>query len=200
MQYLVSEMKSLKTGVENNAAKWTNMPVTAAQLQTSTEALIAKDKQLAEAENAVEVLRGESRDLVAHERLLAKQVENLAWGLHQHEPKLLGSYGIAVQRPGTSIPAPGKAMIAGITDDPSGEGFVISILGLANAESFEVEKGNCAQADTMVLAPPYPHFQTTRKLNFSDDEVKRGTRYFYRVRGFNRNGSGEWSEPVSRVQ
>ena len=39
-----------------------------------------------------------------------------------------------------------------------------------------------------------------RKLSFVDDDVEKGTRYFYRFRGLNSNGSGEWSEPVSRVQ
>ncbi|HRH48838.1 MAG TPA: fibronectin type III domain-containing protein [Panacibacter sp.] len=52
----------------------------------------------------------------------------------------------------------------------------------------------------LVLQPPYSHYKTTKKLTFTDDDVKRGQRYFYRVRGLDRNGYGEWSEPVSRVQ
>ncbi len=200
LQELVDDLTSLKRGLEMNVAKWAGLPVNADQLQAAIDALTIKDAQIAEAENKIAMLRTEARDLVEKNKKLARQAENLALGIHQNEQELLNGYGISQPKNPTTVPVPAKAVIASIVDDFDGQGFIVTMQSLSNAESYEVEKGVGTQSDILVLAPPYPHYQTFRKLNFTDDDVKRGVRYFYRVRGFNRNGYCEWSEPVSRVQ
>lgn len=53
---------------------------------------------------------------------------------------------------------------------------------------------------TGITIPAFTHLVTVRKTKYTDDDVAKGTRYFYRIRGINSKGAGEWSEPVSRVQ
>lgn len=183
-----------------NAAKWNGLPVTDVQLQTAIDALVQKDDAVNTAETTLKVLRAESRNLVDQYAPLAAQVENLATGLHQTEPQRLGDYGIATRKDATTVPVPAKAIITSIEDDVDGVGFVVTIQPLANADTFDVERGVAASADATALNTPFAHWGSSKKLSFVDDDVERGKRYFYRVRGFNRNGYGEWSEPVSRVQ
>ena len=55
-------------------------------------------------------------------------------------------------------------------------------------------------SNVTVLQPPYPFLRSNEKLQIVDDDVVSGNRYFYRARGVNATGPGEWSEPVSAVQ
>ena len=200
IQDLADELKGLKKGMAANAAKWTGLPVTEANLQTAIDALLQKDDAIDSADTALKQVRAEGRNLVQQYAPLAAQVENLAAGLHQTEPQKLGDYGIQARKDATTIPIPSKAIIASIADDTDGIGFTVTIQPLANVDTFDIERGIAASADATALATPFEHWGSSKKLSFTDDDVVRGKRYFYRVRGFNRNGYGEWSEPVSRVQ
>lgn len=200
IQDLADELNALKKGMAANSAKWTGLPVTEANLQTAIDALLQKDDAIDSADNALKQARLEGRNLVQQYAPLVTQVSNLATGLHQSEPQKLGNYGIETRKAATTVPVPEKAIIASITDDADGVGFVVTIQPLPNADTFDIERGVAASADATALNTPFEHWGSSKKLSFVDDDVERGKRYFYRVRGFNRNGYGEWSEPVSRVQ
>lgn len=197
---LVTELKDLKKGIGINAALWARMPVTEAQLQTAIDALETQDVAIDSAAVALQQQRTFGRNITEQYKPLAAQTENLASGILATNTEKLLDYGIKLRKDASTIPVPAKAMIASIIDDYDGEGFIVTYQSLENADSFEVEKGMAPTPDVLVLQPPYSHYKTTKKLTFTDDDVKRGQRYFYRVRGLNRNGYGEWSEPVSRVQ
>lgn len=200
MQDIKEELTALKKGMVGNAAIWAGQPVTAAQVQTAIDAIDAKNDEMDAAEVLLQQKRTEGRKLVEQYSPMAKLVSTLATGLHTTSPEKLGEYGIALPKAATTVPVPAKAVIASLTDDVDGEGFIITIQPLANADTFEVEKGVTAAADVTTLATPFSFYKNSKKLSFVDDDVLRGKRYFYRVRAFNRNGYGEWSEPVSRVQ
>jgi hypothetical protein len=91
-------------------------------------------------------------------------------------------------------------VIKNIVDDYDGIGFIVELEGLKEADSYEVQRGAGATAANVNTIPVFSYLRNVRKLSFVDDDIEKGTRYFYRFRGLNSNGSGEWSEPVSRVQ
>jgi hypothetical protein len=200
MQDIKDELTALKKGMVGNTAIWAGQPVTAVQIQMAIDAIATKSDEMDAAEVALQQKRAEGRKLVEQFTPMAKQASTLATGLHTTNPEKLGEYGIALPKNSATVPVPAKAVIASLTDDVDGEGFIITIQSLANVDTFEVEKGVTASADVTTLATPFSFFKNSKKLIFVDDDVLRGKRYFYRVRAFNRNGYGEWSEPVSRVQ
>jgi hypothetical protein len=200
LQEIKEELTALKKGMVGNAAIWAGQPVTAAQVQTAIDAIDAKSDEMDAAEVLLQQKRAEGRKLVEQFNPMVKQVSTLATGLHTISPEKLGEYGIDLPKNASTVPVPAKAIIASLTDDVDGEGFIITIQPLANADTFEVEKGVTASPDVTTLATPFSFYKNSKKLSFVDDDVLRGKRYFYRVRAFNRNGYGEWSESVSRVQ
>jgi hypothetical protein len=95
---------------------------------------------------------------------------------------------------------PEKGVIRNVSDDFDGEGFIVEWEKLAKTDSYEIERGIAANAADVNTIPAFTHLVTVRKTKYTDDDVAKGTRYFYRIRGINSKGAGEWSEPVSRVQ
>jgi len=152
------------------------------------------------ATNALQQAREAAHALTDTINVKIKQIDSFAEGIHALEPSKLNEYGIETRK-GKSVKAvPAKAMINGITDEPDGVGFIINFLKIAEADHYEIEKGVALNADDKVLSPPYPFLKSTTKTTIYDDDVAKGKRYFYRVRGINASGAGGWSEPVSRVQ
>ena len=197
---LVDELKALKKGMTTHATIWNGMAVTEKQLQDAIDELEKQESDIEDAETLLIQQRTAGRNLVEKHMLLASQATNLALGLHPTDSKELLDYNIQPRKDSGKVPVPEKAVIASIEDDVDGEGFIINIQKLDYADVFDVEKGSGDNADSMVYTGKFTHLKNSKKISFVDDDVKRGVRYFYRVRGFNRNGYGEWSEPVSRVQ
>jgi hypothetical protein len=83
--------------------------------------------------------------------------------------------------------------------ESDGIGFVVNAQTLDYADTYEYERG-MGKAEDGNTIPAFTHLLSTKKSKIVDDDVIKGTRYFYRYRGINSNGNGEWSEPVSRVQ
>lgn len=197
---LIQLLKSRIAGMNANADKWTNQPVAKADLEDYVKQLETDQDEIDKAAAVLQQKREASRQLVENLTRKLKQVDNLAMGIHAEEAVKLGEYGITLRKEKSSRSVPGKAIISSITDDADGEGFVISLTKLNEAEHYEIEKGVATDNSSLVLAPPYPFLKTTTKLTFVDDDIIKGKRYFYRARGINATGPGEWSEPVSRVQ
>jgi hypothetical protein len=194
VQDTMGVLKTLKSGVHAHTAQWTGLPVTEDDLQTSGDDI---DK----AEIALKQARLAARTKIETYSLLMDQTVSLAEGLHANEEGKLADYGLsinAVARKAKAVPK--KATIDSLVDDYDGIGFIIKITTIEEAEGYEIERSEGVDSTTLVLAPPYTHLRNTIKLSYTDDDVEKGKRYFYRVRGYNRRGYGEWSEAVSRVQ
>lgn len=201
LQQEIDRLTNLKSGITNNAASWATQPVNDTDVQTAITAL----QQKANSINLIQIALGEAQQQ-AHNEVVTQskvgdQVENLARGIHSNAPEKFLEYGITVRKEGTPAPAPGMAIIESVADDADGEGFVLFIQPLPNATDFEIYRGVAATPDTLSLDPSAFSFLTNaKKLTYTDDNVLKGKRYFYMVRGFNRKGKGAWSAVVSRVQ
>jgi Asp-tRNA(Asn)/Glu-tRNA(Gln) amidotransferase A subunit family amidase len=200
IQSIINEFKSRIAGMKANPEKWTNQEVTVTIVEGYIKDLEDQSETIEAAESALQKARDAGHKLEESLLVKLKQVDNLAYGIHATETVKLGDYGLSVRKAGSSKPVPGKCMISSIVDDADGEGFVVSWGTIAEADHYEIEKGVAAAITDMVLAPPYPFLKSTSKTTVTDDDIEKGRRYFFRVRAVNAAGSGEWSEPVNRVQ
>ena len=200
IQTVVDRLKGHKTGITGNLAKWEGQPDSPDTVQADIKELEDKDEEIEKAKDKLQQLRGEAHELSKAKDKKAGATEKRAIAIHADDPDKLIEYNIELRKEGETVPVPGKAHIGSVEDDVDGEGFIIRIAPLADADSFEVQRGVVGDPAVKVLEPPYPFLKTTRKLKIVDDDVEPGKRYFYRTRGSNRSGEGEWSEPVSAVQ
>lgn len=193
-------LRSLKTGMEKNAAIWTSQTVQVSEVEQMLANLDAKDAEVEAVKHQQTLKSAEARELSKNAGKLSDKIENLAFGFHSGNEEKLVQYGIKQKKPKEPKPAPTKTLIPGLEDDTDGEGFIVSTQFDPNADFYEWQKGygtNPADANTI---PELKNFKTTKKTNFVDDEVPKGVRVFYRVRAANTNGVGPWSEAVSKVQ
>lgn len=197
---VIVELKSRKAGIQANSDKWGGLAVTADELDDYVKQLEAQSLKIDMAEATLQKEREAGRRMAETFTLKQKQVDSLAYGIHAEETIKLADYGLSTRKAATTKPVPAKGVITGITDDSDGIGFVVSWTALANADFYEIEKGIAPNTSDLVLQPPYPFLKTTTKTTLVDDAVEKGRRYFYRIRGVNATGTGEWSEPVNRVQ
>ena len=197
---LRNEFSDLKKGMETNNAKWVGQPVSALQVKDIIDDLQTKEDAVVSANNLLIQARSAVKDAVTLHAVVADQVISLAEGIHKLEPSKLSDYNLSLPKPKKPKVPPGKAVIDSLKDEEDGEGFIIKMLPLTDAEGFEIEKSGPQSPDLLVLAPPYTHLKTTQKLTYVDDEIIKGKRYFYRARAYNRRGNGEWSDVSSRVQ
>jgi hypothetical protein len=210
LQVVWDRLSGQKAGISNNSAAWTGQPDTPLTVQGDMDALVAKNGEVDSLEDQLSQKRAEARTLASDLTDKADATELRARGIHATEPGKLQEYNISLPADAQNKPVPAKAVIKKIEDDDDGIGFKIKIQNLPYAEFFEVQRGRIP-ADSpfpqpiptpppTVLQPPYPFLRSTKKQVIVDDDVEAGVRYFYRVRGVNATGPGEWSEPVSAVQ
>jgi hypothetical protein len=194
--------RGFKNGITLNAADWATQPDTPATMQTEMDTLAQMDQAIGQIEDALAQKVAEARALAKSQNEKADIIEKRAIGIHAATPGKLNEYNIKVPAggPGAPRPIPGKAIIGSIANDDDGIGFKIKIQPLPNVDHFEVERAVQPATANTVLQPPYPFLRTTKKLVLVDDDVNPGSRHFYRVRGVNASGPGEWSEPVNGVQ
>jgi len=129
------------------------------------------------------------------------QAVNLAYGIYANTPDKLAEYGIKQRKDKSKIPPPTAILAIEISDDTDGEGFILLLTAKDPvSDNYEWQKGQGLDPKDMHTIPDMTFFKFTTKMQFVDDNVTKGVRYFYRVRALNRNGQGPWSEPVSRVQ
>ncbi len=200
IQKVVDRLSGHKTGITNNLEKWEGQPDSPDTVQADIKELEDKDLEIENAKDKLQQLRGEAHELSKTKDKKADATEKRAIAIHADDPDKLNEYDIELRKEGETVPVPGKAHIESVEDDVDGEGFIIKIAQLADADTFEVQRGVADDPSVKTLEPPYPFLKTTRKLKFTDDDVDSGKRYFYRTRGTNHSGEGEWSEPVSAVQ
>jgi hypothetical protein len=198
---LVKEFLNRKGGIEKNANLWQTMPVKAEEIEAAVTELKALEKQIDDSIEATQQLRAKARLLVVEKKKKVDKIDKFAYGLHNDDATQLLSYGITLKRSATAKAIPSKGVVKSIIDDYDGEGFILEREVIANADNYEWEKAQGEDAAvTNIEQSKFVHFKISKRKVFIDDEVKKGVRYFYRFRGFNANGYGAWSEPVSRVQ
>lgn len=219
IQKMITAFTSRKAGMTNNSALWTGQPVTTLDIDGHINNLQTLDTEIEAAKDLLQQKRADARQAVTDKQENLDQVDNLARGIHASNPTKLNEYDIKQRKEPVAAEVPAKAVIISITDDDDGIGFKISLQSQGkNVSDWQVQRGEIVPATnsgggmpmpgpgtpasgaTTVLQPPYPFLRTTKKLVFVDDDVVAGVRYFYRVRGTNSKGPGEWSEPVSAVQ
>ena len=202
LQAVHDRFSGLKNGIGLNEADWAIHPSdTELAMEAKMTQITDKNTEIEQLEDALKQKQAEARTLADNLHLAADVVEKRAIAIHATNPNKLAEYNIkAPAVPGGPRPVPAKAVISSMAIDDDGIGFKIKIQSLDNVDHFEVERGKSDANAGTVLQPPYPFLRTTKKLNFVDDDVVSGSRYFYRVRGVNTSGPGPWSEPVNAVQ
>jgi hypothetical protein len=221
IQVLIDQLKSRRSGMNDNAPLWVGQPVTTLDLDGFITVLEGLDNEIEAAKDLLQQKRTNAREAVTNLNKDLAQVDNLARGLHKSTPEKLSDYDIKLPKTPVATALPVKAIIKSIADDDDGIGFKITVQSQGrNVTTWEVQRGEIVPAtntgggmppanpgtpasgspSATVLQPPYPFLRTTKKLVFVDDDVETGVRYFYRLRGTNSKGAGEWSEPVSAVQ
>jgi hypothetical protein len=194
-------LKALLSGINANAADWTGQPVTAAQVSGMLSDLDKADTDVDKALHDLQEHRDNARKTATDANRLAGQIENLVQGIYASNPVKMVEYGVKERKSPQVRPVPGKATIKSIADDADGEGFVLERTSAADADNYEWQKATGTDpAVTNIDESKFAHYKTTKKVKFVDDDVKRGTRYFYRVRAVNASGNGPWSEAVSALQ
>jgi hypothetical protein len=225
LQTVKDRLTGLKAGIGTNQAAWTaaGHPDTPLTVQAEIDALDTADSEIEALKDQLAQKQAASRTLGGGKNDAAEVLEKRAISIHATEPGKLSEYNISVPSTGQERPLPQKAIIKSVADDDDGIGFKIALQSQGkNVDTWEVQRGEIVPAtrtdggipmaapgpgtpgtgssSATVLQTPYPFLRTTKKLVFVDDDVESGVRYFYRVRGVNSKGAGEWSEPVSAVQ
>lgn len=204
IQEQIAELKGRRNGITKNSDKWANLPVKPEEIDAMIKELEELDKKIDDGLNIVQQLREQARKVVDTNWKQITQIDSFAVGIHNDSPEKLNEYGLgfhsAKNNAAKSLPIPAKVVIDSLVDDYDGVGFIVQLARMDGVEHFEVQRGRSEDPKALVLAPPYPFLRTVKKLKFTDDDIEKGQRYFYRVRAVNRNGAGEWSEPLSRVQ
>jgi hypothetical protein len=203
LQYLRDEIDRLtgfKLGITKYPDKWANNEVTEADIKTSIDSLEAAEKQIEEIKNLLSQKQIEAKALKTHAVKLGDKVENFINGYHAGEPQKLIDYGLEPKKQYVKKQAPSTKLLITIQDDTDGVGFILTTTADPDAEMYEWQKGLGTDAAKIDIIPTMTLLKTTKKISFVDDEVPKGVRVFYKVRGVNGKGDGPWSEAVSRVQ
>ena len=201
LQEIIQEIESMEKGVTTNPADWTNMPVTLVQITALKTDLIQSANAIETAEATAQIARHDGLAKNANGLKLYNQAVDLAYGIYANNPEKLAEYGIKPRREPSKVPPPTSILAIEISDDTDGEGFILMLAAKDPvADNYEWQKGQGLDPKDMHTIPDMTFFKFTTKMQFVDDNVTKGVRYFYRVRALNRNGQGPWSEPVSRVQ
>ncbi len=195
-----NRLKSLKSGMEKNAAVWENQTDKPDMVQLKIDALASKEREIDDLKTSLSVKQSEAHALSGDAEAYADRIESLAVGLENGNTDKLNEYGIKLRKAISKKPAPTQVLIPIIEDDSDGVGFVVSTQFDANADIYEWQKGSGTDASRTDVVPEMKLFKTTTKTSFVDDDVPKGVRIFYRVRSVNSVGQGPWSQAASKVQ
>ena len=200
LQKLKNRFIGLLNGVTIHAADWLGQAETPVTIQANIDLIDTMQSEINALDDQLSQKRKDGRTLEEELTLIAETIENKAIGFHTANTEVLNDYDIKLRKPREKSPVPSAVLVPVLADDVDGEGFVIETQYDPDADKYEWEKGTAADPTDTSTVPPMQHFKVTSKINFVDDNVMPGVRYFYRVRAFNTSGNGPWSAAVSRVQ
>lgn len=200
LKQIYDGLSALKSGIQNNSGQWTGQPDTPASVQADMDAIKDIDDKIKALKTALKLRQQQAKALAADLKTKVEASQNRARGIHAAEPQKLREYNIAVENGIQKRTVPLKGQVEFVKYDTDGEGFKLKAARLEQADFYEWQRGVLPDGQSTVMQPPFPHWCSVRKQKVTDNEVQRGVRYFYRVRGVNSAGPGEWSEPVSGIQ
>ena len=195
---------NLKKGMEANAADWTAAGENPTDVQKHWDELETADKEISLADVKLQNLRTDAKALVKTKSNIADNLELKVKAKYADDHKKWKDFGIAddtsVAAKGGGNDKPAKGDIKTIKNDDDGVGFVVEGTALKGAQFYEWERGEGKPVDDSATTVPMGHLRSVRKVKIVDDDVKTGIRYFYRYRGVNAQGAGDWSTVISGVQ
>ncbi|MEO5570613.1 MAG: hypothetical protein ABIT08_08295, partial [Bacteroidia bacterium] len=148
IQELVDKLKAIKAGMVANAPKWVGQPIAVPNVDTAITALEGADTAIESAKDTLQQNRADGRTLTkTHTDGIYKQAVLLATGIHNSDPAKLNEYDIQLPADGQPAVIPAKGVIASIEHDDDGIGFKLKAQRLDNANSYEWQKGETAQAN-----------------------------------------------------
>lgn len=197
---LINLLTGLKKGIQAYAAKWQGQPYTPESIQADIDSLKTANDGLGNLEAELSRKQQEAHALKNQAQAIADKITNLAYAFHPDNPEQLVDYGLKPNKSKTAKPRPTKQLNVILEDDTDGEGFIVYTQVDPDANNYEWERGQGANATETKTIPEMRSFKYTSKTSFVDDDIAKGVRYFYRVRAVNSAGEGPWSEAVSRVQ
>lgn len=204
LQKVINRLKAQKAGIVANAASWTGQPDTPSTHQAHIDAVELVDAEIKTLETQLGQKREAAKLLADQKDTVAEATERRMKGIHASNTSKWMEYGVsdpaATVAARASRPVPTKGIVKKVVDDYDGIGFIVEGQALTDADTYEFQKGIAANATDVNTIPAFTHLKTSRKVSLVDDDVEKGQRCFYRYRGINNKGAGEWSEPVSRVQ
>jgi hypothetical protein len=200
MSNLIADFRDRLAGMKENNAQWDSQSIKEVDVEEIILNLENVEKEIDAAKITLQRKRAEGRKLVAKYAVQLDKIDCLAEGMHIEEKVKLSVYGISTRKSRSTQKNPDKVFITDIIDNVDGVGYIISFKKIKNADRYEIERGIASNPDDIILETPYPFYKTTTKVKVVDTHIEKGKRYFYRVRAINSAGSGEWSEPVSRIQ
>lgn len=199
---IIDRLKAQKTGLSNNVAAWAGQPETPAATQLHIDELETLDNDIASLKTQLKQKLAAARQLAKAKTAIANAQELKIKGMHAEETRKWVEYGVAKPALKTKgkRPVPTKGVIRKIVTDADGAGFIIKVDTLKDAYTYEFEKGVSDNASDVNHPSVFTHFKSSTVTKLVDDAVEKGKRYFYRYRGVNSKGVGEWSAAVSCVQ
>ena len=126
----LDDFEKRKAGMNLHALKWAGLPVTEANVDTIITAINGVKNGLNAAENALKQMKQDAHNTIDGYMGKLDQIDNLAIGIHQEEPKKLEDYNIKVRKESQKKGIPGKAFIESINDDEDGIGFKLKFMVL----------------------------------------------------------------------
>jgi hypothetical protein len=201
LKIIIDRLKTQKAGFTNNATAWVGQTESPATTQVHIDELELLDDEISALKIKLKQKLSAARKLALQKNNVAIAQEFKIKGIHADTKEKWAAYGVA--KPAAKIkgskPVPTKGIIKKIINDLDGEGFIIKANTLKDAYTYEFEKGFSENASN-IYVPALTHFRTSLVTKITDNAVEKGVRYFYRCRGVNAKGAGEWGEAVSCVQ
>ena len=201
VDHQIEHLKMKKAGIVANTEDWKDTDVTAVSVQTEIDVLELVKKTVLDNEVVLHNSRLAARKAAETGKLEDDLLVLKVKGLYAANTEKWAEYGVdahdAITAKKEAVPA--KGMIKSIEDGPDAEGFIIQAKAIQLVDVYEWQKGVGSVADANII-PVFVHLITNKKCKLIDDDVQKGIRYFYRYRGYNAHGFGEWSESVNKIQ
>ena len=201
IDHQIESLEKKKAGIVANAADWEGTGISAITVQAEIDVLLLAKKKVLDNIVVLHNSRLAARKATdvgkTEDELLVLKVK----GMYAANTEKWAEYGVdahdAITAKKDAVPA--KGMIKSIENDSDGEGFIVQGKAITGIDVYEWQRGVGSVTDSHII-PEFVHLITNRKCKIIDDDVQKGIRYFYRYRGYNIHGFGEWSEPVNLIQ
>lgn len=201
LQTVFDRLGELKSGINMFSGQWTNAAAITTAIDDERQSILDKNNEIETADDTLRILRGEGRSLRDAAEIQIENYEKQAIGIHASDSQNLVHYNIEERKDAVPRNRPEVVIALQVKDDSDGIGFALKFNGDPAADRYEIERGQTnTGGDINTIPDNFKIIKTTKKQNYIDDDVDKGTRYWYRVRAVNSQGEGPSSEPVSVVQ